>query len=144
MRTPEGEEAVGSFTGDGPIDAIFRAINAATGRDARLREFRVDAVTGGLTPHGQPKPLPHRAVNVCTDPAGTVTVNAHNLPKSGLTIHRINRDGTLGSEVEQPAGLEFGPYPHQVRVAPSGRTVVDVDRGNKAEKGKPEDPGALR
>jgi 2-isopropylmalate synthase len=47
VRTPEGEEVEGSFTGDGPVDAIFRAINAATGIDARLREFRVDAVTGG-------------------------------------------------------------------------------------------------
>ena len=47
IRMPDGSEAVGSFTGDGPVDAIFRAINAATGVDARLREFRVDAVTGG-------------------------------------------------------------------------------------------------
>jgi 2-isopropylmalate synthase len=53
VRTPEGEEVVGSFTGDGPIDAIFRAINAATGRDARLREFRVDAVTGGQDALGE-------------------------------------------------------------------------------------------
>jgi 2-isopropylmalate synthase len=47
VRTPEGEELEGSFTGDGPVDAIFRAVNAATGIDARLREFRVEAVTGG-------------------------------------------------------------------------------------------------
>jgi 2-isopropylmalate synthase len=47
LRSPDGEELVGSFTGDGPVDAIFRAINAATGVDARLKEFRVDAVTGG-------------------------------------------------------------------------------------------------
>ena len=47
VRTPDGEVVQGSFTGDGPIDAIFRAINAATGVEARLREFRVDAVTGG-------------------------------------------------------------------------------------------------
>ena len=47
IRTPEGTLVEGSFTGDGPVDAIFRAINAATGHDARLREFRVDAVTGG-------------------------------------------------------------------------------------------------
>ncbi len=46
-RGPDGAELVGSFTGDGPVDAIFHAINAATGVDARLREFRVDAVTGG-------------------------------------------------------------------------------------------------
>src|SRR3954447_26840752 len=47
VRTPDGHEVTGSFTGDGPVDAIFRAINAATALDARLREFRVDAVTGG-------------------------------------------------------------------------------------------------
>ncbi len=53
VRTPEGEQVVGSFTGDGPVDAIFRAINAATGSDARLREFRVDAVTGGQDALGE-------------------------------------------------------------------------------------------
>ena len=43
----------GSFTGDGPVDAVFHAINAATGIDARLREFRVDAVTGGQDALGE-------------------------------------------------------------------------------------------
>jgi 2-isopropylmalate synthase len=52
-RTPDGDEVTGSFTGDGPVDAIFRAINAATGSDARLREFRVDAVTGGQDALGE-------------------------------------------------------------------------------------------
>jgi 2-isopropylmalate synthase len=47
IGTPDGRSVEGSFTGDGPVDAIFRAINAATGVEARLREFRVDAVTGG-------------------------------------------------------------------------------------------------
>src|SRR4051795_3051772 len=53
IKTPEGEVVQGSFTGDGPVDAIFRAINAATGMDARLREFRVDAVTGGQDALGE-------------------------------------------------------------------------------------------
>jgi 2-isopropylmalate synthase len=53
VRTPSGEEVTGSFTGDGPVDAIFRAINAATDSDARLREFRVDAVTGGQDALGE-------------------------------------------------------------------------------------------
>jgi 2-isopropylmalate synthase len=53
VRTPGGEETVGSFTGDGPVDAIFHAINVATGVDARLREFRVDAVTGGQDALGE-------------------------------------------------------------------------------------------
>jgi len=53
VRDPDGEELVGDFTGDGPVDAIFRAINAATQREARLREFRVDAVTGGQDALGE-------------------------------------------------------------------------------------------
>jgi 2-isopropylmalate synthase len=53
VGTPDGEVIQGAFTGDGPIDAVFRAINAATGLDARLREFRVDAVTGGQDALGE-------------------------------------------------------------------------------------------
>jgi 2-isopropylmalate synthase len=53
VRGPDGEELVGSFTGDGPVDAIFHAINTATRVDARLREFRVDAVTGGQDALGE-------------------------------------------------------------------------------------------
>jgi 2-isopropylmalate synthase len=53
LRSPEGQELQGSFTGDGPVDAIFRAINTATGIEAKLREFRVDAVTGGQDALGE-------------------------------------------------------------------------------------------
>ncbi len=53
LRTPEGESVQGDFTGDGPVDAIFRAINAATQREARLREFRIDSVTGGQDALGE-------------------------------------------------------------------------------------------
>ena len=53
VRTPDGDEVLGDFTGDGPVDAIFRAINAATKREARLREFRIDAVTGGQDALGE-------------------------------------------------------------------------------------------
>jgi 2-isopropylmalate synthase len=53
VRTPEGDEVIGDFSGDGPVDAVFRAINAATGRQARLREFRIDAVTGGQDALGE-------------------------------------------------------------------------------------------
>ncbi|WP_210495161.1 2-isopropylmalate synthase [Patulibacter sp. SYSU D01012] len=37
----------GSFTGDGPVDAVFRALDSALGVDARLRDYRVASVTGG-------------------------------------------------------------------------------------------------
>src|SRR3954452_21248072 len=38
VRMPDGEVADGSFTGDGPIDAFFSALNAATAYEARLKE----------------------------------------------------------------------------------------------------------
>ncbi len=53
VRMPDGGESSGSFTGDGPVDAIFHAINAATGHDPKLREFRIDAVTGGQDALGE-------------------------------------------------------------------------------------------
>jgi len=53
VTLPDGTEATGAFTGDGPIDAVFHAINAAAGVEARLREFRIDAVTGGQDALGE-------------------------------------------------------------------------------------------
>jgi 2-isopropylmalate synthase len=47
VRMPAGEVGEGSFTGDGPVDAFFSALNAAVGRDGRLKEYHVSAVTGG-------------------------------------------------------------------------------------------------
>jgi 2-isopropylmalate synthase len=53
LRTPDGDVVEGNFTGDGPVDAIFRAINAATHREPRLREFRIESVTGGQDALGE-------------------------------------------------------------------------------------------
>src|SRR4051812_37096102 len=47
VRMPGGELAEGSFTRDGPVDAFFNALNAATGHEGRLKEYHVSAVTGG-------------------------------------------------------------------------------------------------
>jgi 2-isopropylmalate synthase len=45
---PSGEEVVGEATeGDGPIDAVFRAIRAATGVESELVKYTVEGVTGG-------------------------------------------------------------------------------------------------
>jgi 2-isopropylmalate synthase len=53
VRMPGGEVESGSFTGDGPVDAFFSAINAAVGREARLKEYHVSAVTGGRDALGE-------------------------------------------------------------------------------------------
>ena len=50
---PTASVGSGSFTGDGPVDAFFSAINAATGHEARLKEFHVSAVTGGRDALGE-------------------------------------------------------------------------------------------
>ena len=47
VRMPDGSVEEGSFTGDGPVDAFFSAINVATGHEARLKEYHVSAVTAG-------------------------------------------------------------------------------------------------
>jgi 2-isopropylmalate synthase len=45
VTTPDGETVSGEGTGDGAIDALLQAINAATGIPAVLKEYHVDAVT---------------------------------------------------------------------------------------------------
>jgi 2-isopropylmalate synthase len=47
IRMPSGEEKTGSSGGDGPVDAIFRAIQEATEVESELRQYTVAAVTGG-------------------------------------------------------------------------------------------------
>ncbi len=47
VKMPSAEVSVGESSGDGPIDAIFLAIQEATGVDCELRQYAVEAVTGG-------------------------------------------------------------------------------------------------
>ena len=53
IRLPDGAVVEGQFTGDGPVDAFFSAINAAVGREAKLKEYHVSAVTGGRDALGE-------------------------------------------------------------------------------------------
>jgi 2-isopropylmalate synthase len=53
VMLPNGGAAEGSFTGDGPIDAVFQAINAATGVGAKLNDFTIGAVTEGQDALGE-------------------------------------------------------------------------------------------
>jgi 6-phosphogluconolactonase (cycloisomerase 2 family) len=59
-------------------------------------------------------------------------------------VHRINQDGTVGPAVEQAGKLDLGIYAHQIVPTPANRSVIMVTRGNRPEKDKPEDPGALK
>jgi 2-isopropylmalate synthase len=53
VTLPDGSSAEGTFTGDGPIDAVFQAINIATGAAPSLSEFTIGAVTEGQDALGE-------------------------------------------------------------------------------------------
>jgi 2-isopropylmalate synthase len=53
VKLPSGEEGVGESSGDGPVDAIFLAIQEAAGTECELRQYTVEAVTGGEDALGQ-------------------------------------------------------------------------------------------
>jgi 2-isopropylmalate synthase len=53
VKVPGGDTVEGSFTGDGPVDAFFSALNMAVGQEARLKEYHVSAVTGGRDAMGE-------------------------------------------------------------------------------------------
>ncbi len=47
VTLPGGQEREGSFTGDGPVEAFFSALNVACQSEGRLKEYHVSAVTAG-------------------------------------------------------------------------------------------------
>lgn len=116
---------------DGPGDRHF--INA----------FTIDPDSGALRPHGEAARLRSRPIHLSVDRAGAFALTAYNNP-SGVTVHRIAADGTLGEEVRQEVTPDGGIYGHQVLAAPDNATVILVARGNDAAGGRPEDPGALK
>jgi 6-phosphogluconolactonase (cycloisomerase 2 family) len=73
--------------------------------------FKIDPVTGALTPHGGTLTLPARPIHASVDLSGQYLLTAYNDP-SGLTVHRINADGSLGEQVNQPNALDTGKFAH--------------------------------
>jgi 6-phosphogluconolactonase len=108
-----------------------------------LTALRIDPATGALAAHGPSAALPSRPIHMSLDRTGAYALTAYNNP-SGVTVHRINADGTVGTNVKQQAALDGGIYGHQVLVAPANDAAILVTRGNDAANGKPEDPGALK
>ena len=117
--------------------------NGMQGDRHGVTAFRVDTMNGALTPHGPAIEIRHRPVHLTVDANATHVLVAYNNPSS-LSVHDLNADGTLGSEVKQPAPIDGGIYAHQIRVHPSNRMVVMVTRGNGPAADRPEDPGALK
>jgi 2-isopropylmalate synthase len=53
----DNQEFVASGTGDGPVDALFQAIDKATGTNTRLKEYIIQAIGAGKDAQGQVKIL---------------------------------------------------------------------------------------
>ena len=107
-----------------------------------ITAFRLDS-RGVLRQQGPPAALRSRPIHITGDGPGRYLLVAHNDP-SGVSVHAINADGSVGAEVPQRASLDAGVYAHQVRVLPSNRAVVVVTRGNEPTATSREDPGALK
>jgi 6-phosphogluconolactonase len=107
-----------------------------------ITAFRIDD-NGGLHAHGPAASLRSRAVHITGDAPGRHLLVAYNEP-SGITVHAINSDGTVGAEVAQSTRIDAGVYGHQVRVFPTNDAVVFVTRGNEPTASTREDPGALK
>lgn len=126
-----------------------RFLYAATGDPAagaegvhRLCALRI-AKGGAPAVHGDPVVLEQRPIHVSVDVGGRFAFVCHTV-KPFVTVCRINGDGTLGPRVAQPETLDFGIFPHQMRMLPDRRSVALVSRGNDPHPGKGEDPGSLR
>jgi 6-phosphogluconolactonase len=116
---------------------------AASGDKHGVTAFRIDASSGALHIQGAAAPLRSRPIYVTGDTPGRHLLVAYNDP-SGVSVHTIKSDGTVGSEVPQASALDVGIYAHQVRVIPTNKSVILVTRGNQPAGATPEDPGALK
>ncbi len=105
--------------------------------------LKIDPATGSLQPHGEAAVLPSRPIHLSVDRHGEYLLTAYNNP-SHVGVHRLNADGSIGALVAPPEKLDAGIYAHQVLAMPSNRVVTLVARGNDAQPGKPEDPGAIK
>ena len=116
--------------------------SGVTGKTHAANAFTVDA-NGALTPLGAPAKLPSRPIHTSVDGSGRFLLIAYNDP-SNLTVHRLNADGAIGEQVEQPNKLDTGIFAHQVRVTPDNSQVILVTRGNNAPSDPQADPGSLK
>jgi 6-phosphogluconolactonase (cycloisomerase 2 family) len=107
-----------------------------------ITAYRVDS-SGGLHVHGAPAPIQSRPIYITGDASNRHLLVAYNDP-SGISVHNINADGTIGSDVPQSGSQDVGIYAHQVRVLPTNNAVILVTRGNEPTSTTREDPGALK
>jgi 6-phosphogluconolactonase len=118
-------------------------VGGVVGTKHHVTAWQIDPASGALSPYGAPLPLPTRPIHMTLDIPSEHILVAFSNP-SGLSVYRINPDGTPGAEVQQPEEVDPGIDGHQVRVSLDNKKVILVTRGHDAAAGKPEEPGALK
>jgi 6-phosphogluconolactonase (cycloisomerase 2 family) len=116
------------------------------GGEHGMSAFRIDPATGALTPHGPSVSLrstPGYISAVVTDVPATHILASDSEP-SRISVHKLLPDGTIAEEVFSAGKLDFGIHAHQIRMDPSGQTVVLPCRGESADATRVELPGSLR
>jgi len=53
LQTPDGQEVCEAAVGDGPVDALFRALSRAIGAEITLRSFHIRSISFGSDAQGQ-------------------------------------------------------------------------------------------
>jgi 6-phosphogluconolactonase (cycloisomerase 2 family) len=113
------------------------------GSQHHLTAYRIDGTSGKLRPLGSPVVLRSRPIHNSVDRTGEYLFVAYNDP-SGISVHRIEADGTIGAEVPQSTTLDCGYYGHQILATPSDQSVLFVARGSDATESLAEDPGSIK
>ncbi len=104
---PSGSVAAGSADGDGAVDAVFHAINAATGLEVRLRDFRVDAVTPGQDALGEV----HVMIEIDGESASGRAVATDIIEAAARAYMRAVTLAVRRLESDEPSSERPGPIP---------------------------------
>src|SRR5881392_1292139 len=84
-------------------------VGGVVGTKHHVTAFAIDPASGALSPHGAPIALPTRPIHMTTDIPSEHVLVAFSNP-SGLSVYRINPNGTPGAEVGQPEAVFPGIY----------------------------------
>ena len=87
--------------------------------------------------------LPHRPIHLSTDTAAKHLLIAYNNP-CFISVHKIEKNGSIGSIVKQKINLDDGIFGHQVMVTPNGSQAILICRGYDPDNVQAERPGALK
>ncbi|MBH67863.1 MAG: hypothetical protein CMM58_05880 [Rhodospirillaceae bacterium] len=113
------------------------------GEKHEIQACEIDGSSGAVRLLGAPQAVPFRPLHLCTDKTGTHLLVACNNP-SALIVHKLNTDGSVGSQTSTNVSSDTGIFGHQVMVMPDGKSVILVCRGYDASEIADEQPGSLQ